>query len=112
MTTEQIALMERESANLEQEFKAAEQSYGTDHLHLVLAKGYLSKLLANAKVVRYRFIRVPPINRSLSTCAPWRLVALVVSADAAVPARLPLGAVLATGVMASDEFGQRLDRTA
>jgi ParB-like chromosome segregation protein Spo0J len=53
VTAEQIALMERESANLEQEFKAAEQSYGTDHLHLVLAKGYLTKLLANAKVVRY-----------------------------------------------------------
>jgi hypothetical protein len=53
LTAEQIGLMERESANLEQEFKAAEQSYGTDHLHLVLAKGYLAKLLANAKVVRY-----------------------------------------------------------
>jgi hypothetical protein len=53
VTAEQMALMERESANLEQEFKAAEQSYGADHLHLVLAKGYLAKLLANAKVVRY-----------------------------------------------------------
>ncbi len=53
VTAEQIALMQRESANLEQEFKAAEQSYGTDHLHFVLAKGYLAKLLANAKVVRF-----------------------------------------------------------
>ena len=45
--------MERESANLEREFKLAEQSYGMNHLDLVLAKGYLTKLLTNAKVVRY-----------------------------------------------------------
>ena len=45
--------MERESANLEREFKIAEQSYGTDHLDLVLANGYLGKLLGNARVVRY-----------------------------------------------------------
>jgi hypothetical protein len=48
-----MALMERESANLEREFKLAEQSYGTDHLDLVLAKGYLGKLLGNARIVRY-----------------------------------------------------------
>lgn len=53
LTPEQMSLMERESANLEQEFKAAEKSYGIDHLHLVLAKGYLGKLLSSAKVVRY-----------------------------------------------------------
>jgi ParB-like chromosome segregation protein Spo0J len=53
LTTDQMALMERESANLEREFKIAEQSYGSDHLDLVLAKGYLAKLLSNARVVRY-----------------------------------------------------------
>jgi hypothetical protein len=36
--------MERESASLAREFKAAEQTYGADHLDLVLAKGYVSKL--------------------------------------------------------------------
>ena len=40
---EQIALMERESGNLEREFKIAEKSYGTDHLDLVLTIGYLGK---------------------------------------------------------------------
>jgi hypothetical protein len=45
--------MERESANLEREFRIAEQSYGTDHLEIVLANGYLGKLLSNARVVRY-----------------------------------------------------------
>jgi hypothetical protein len=38
---------------LDREFKMVEQSYGTDHLDLVLAKGYLAKLLGNARVVRY-----------------------------------------------------------
>jgi ParB-like chromosome segregation protein Spo0J len=53
LTEEQIALMERESGGLEREFKIAEQSYGTDHLDLVLTNGYVSKLLANARIVRY-----------------------------------------------------------
>jgi hypothetical protein len=34
-------------------FGIAEQAYGTDHLDLVLASGYLGKLLGNAHVVRY-----------------------------------------------------------
>ena len=53
LTGEQIAIMERESGNLDRELKIAEQTYGTDHLDLVLVKGYLSRLLSNAKVVRY-----------------------------------------------------------
>lgn len=53
LTEEQMALMERESSNLEREFRMAEQSYGTDHLDLVLVGGYLNKLLANGRVVRY-----------------------------------------------------------
>lgn len=53
LTAEQMALMERESVNLDREFKLAEQSYGANHLDLVLAKGYLAKLLGNARIVRY-----------------------------------------------------------
>jgi ParB-like chromosome segregation protein Spo0J len=53
LTGEQIALMKREQANLEREFRVAEQSYGTDHLDLVLANGYLGKLIGNPRVVRY-----------------------------------------------------------
>lgn len=53
LSGEQIALMERESENLGREFRIAEQSYGQDHLDLVLANGYLGKLLGNARVVRY-----------------------------------------------------------
>jgi hypothetical protein len=53
LTADQIAMMERESANLDREFKMAEQSYGANHLDLVLAKGYLTKLLGNSRIVRY-----------------------------------------------------------
>jgi ParB-like chromosome segregation protein Spo0J len=53
LSDEQVALMERESVNLQREFRIAEKSYGTDHLDLVLTNGYLSKLLGNARVVRY-----------------------------------------------------------
>ena len=53
LSDEQVALMERELVSLEREFRIAEKSYGTDHLDLVLANGYLGKLLGNARVVRY-----------------------------------------------------------
>jgi ParB-like chromosome segregation protein Spo0J len=53
LTSEQIALMERESASLDREFKLVEQTYGADHLDLVLATGYVARLLSNARVVRY-----------------------------------------------------------
>jgi hypothetical protein len=45
--------MEKEQATLERELRLAEKSYGADHLDLVLAKGYLGKLLRNAQVVHY-----------------------------------------------------------
>ena len=53
LSDDQLALMERESGQLNREMKVAEQSYGGDHLHLVLARGYLARLLGNARVVRY-----------------------------------------------------------
>jgi hypothetical protein len=53
LSDEQLALMERESASLAREFKVAEQTYGTDHLDLVLANGYVSKQLRNGRVVGY-----------------------------------------------------------
>jgi hypothetical protein len=53
VTGEQLVLMQRESANLDREFRLVEESYGADHLDLVLAKGYLGRLIANARVARY-----------------------------------------------------------
>jgi hypothetical protein len=53
LTEDQVALMEKESVSLDREFKIAEKSYGVDHLDLVLANGYLGRILGNARVGRY-----------------------------------------------------------
>lgn len=53
LSDEQIALMAQESAQLDREFKLIEQTYGSDHLDLVLAAAYVSSLLANARIVRH-----------------------------------------------------------
>lgn len=53
LTSEQIALMEQESEKLDREFRLMEQSYGDDHLDLVVAVGYVLRLIENARVVRY-----------------------------------------------------------
>ena len=53
ISQEQLALMERESANLGQELRLVEDTYGADHLDLVLARGYISKLISNMRIVRF-----------------------------------------------------------
>lgn len=53
VSAEQMTKMEREMGNLQEQFKLAEQSLSQDVLNLVLAKGYLTKLLANDAVMRY-----------------------------------------------------------
>jgi ParB-like chromosome segregation protein Spo0J len=61
MTPEQMARMEREMASLNQDFKALEASYGDDVLHLVIASGYLSRLVANPEIERFLQARHPEI---------------------------------------------------
>lgn len=53
LSAQQIDLMTEESARLDREFKLIEQSYGADHLDLVLAAAYVTSLLNNARVVRH-----------------------------------------------------------
>lgn len=53
ITGEQIARLERELASLQAQVKSVEETYGIDNLHLTVAKGYLRKLLGNARVVRW-----------------------------------------------------------
>ena len=53
LTPDQVARMETEAARLQREFKMIEQDYGADHLDLVLASGYVGRLLTNARIVRY-----------------------------------------------------------
>ena len=66
VTADQMAKMEREMTNLEGQFKLVEQSYGQDVLNLVLAKGYLAKLLDNEVVIRYLSQNTPDILREFS----------------------------------------------
>jgi ParB-like chromosome segregation protein Spo0J len=61
MTPEQMARMEREMASLTQDFKALESSYGDDVLHLVIASGYLARLVNNPEIERYLRARHPEI---------------------------------------------------
>ncbi|AQQ05391.1 chromosome partitioning protein ParB [Roseibium algicola] len=53
LSEEQIALMEQESAKLDREFHLLEGTYGEDHLDLVIATGYVRRLIENAHVVRH-----------------------------------------------------------
>ncbi len=61
LTSEQIELMEQESAKLDREFRLLEDSYGEDHLDLVLAVGYVKRLIENARVVRFLAQRYPEL---------------------------------------------------
>ncbi|WP_403219579.1 plasmid partitioning protein RepB C-terminal domain-containing protein, partial [Streptomyces sp. NPDC090621] len=53
VSPEQMAKMEREMSNLQGQYKVVEQTYGQDVLNLVLAKGYLARLLENESVRQY-----------------------------------------------------------
>lgn len=61
MTPEQMVRMEREMASLNQDFKALEASYGDDVLHLVIASGYLARLIGNPEIERFLQSRHPEI---------------------------------------------------
>ena len=74
VTAEQMAKMEREMGNLQEQFKLAEQSYGQDILNLVLAKGYLAKLMANEAILRHLTKNHPDVLNEFDNIV--RMVAL------------------------------------
>ena len=74
VNADQMARMEREMGNLQEQFKLAEQSYGQDILNLVLAKGYLAKLMANEDVLRYLTKKHPDLLNEFGSIV--RMVAL------------------------------------
>ncbi|WP_305791170.1 plasmid partitioning protein RepB C-terminal domain-containing protein, partial [Tabrizicola sp. YIM 78059] len=53
ITPEAMARMEQELARLQEGIASIQDTYGEDHLHLTVIKGYVGKLLGNARVVRY-----------------------------------------------------------
>ena len=71
ISREQLELMERESANLEREVRLVEDSYGADHLDLVLARGYISKMMSSERGMRYLSLHheefLPAFEKSTET---------------------------------------------
>ena len=59
MTAEALARMEGELSRLQQAITSIQDTYGQDHLHLTVVRGYLAKLVANSKVARYLEKRQP-----------------------------------------------------
>lgn len=53
VTADQIARMERELLSLQTQVKSVEDSYGLDNLQLMVTCGYVRKLLANGRIVRW-----------------------------------------------------------
>jgi len=58
---EQIVMLEKEMSQVQTQYKDAEQNYGSDLLNLVVAKGYLTKLVGNDAVKSFIFRHEPEI---------------------------------------------------
>lgn len=61
LTPEQMSRMEREMETVTGDFKAIEASYGEDVLHLVVASGYLNRLISNSAIENYLERRHPEL---------------------------------------------------
>ena len=53
VSQEQVDRMEREMSGLQDQYRMIEQGFGEDMLNLVLARGYVAKLVDNKAVFRY-----------------------------------------------------------
>jgi hypothetical protein len=66
LTSEQMSRMEREMETVQQDVKSVESRYGDDVLHLVIACGYVSKLIKNREIKRYLSQHHPEILTELT----------------------------------------------
>jgi transcriptional regulator with XRE-family HTH domain len=57
LSTEQMARLEREMASVTHDYKELEASYGDDMLLLVIAAGFLERLLSKREVERFLAVR-------------------------------------------------------
>lgn len=71
ISSEDIARMEMEMENLERDYRAIEESYAENMLNLTVLRGYVRKLLANTKIVRFLSSRhgelLPELERIAAT---------------------------------------------
>ena len=78
VSVEQIAQTERELANLQNDIKRVEASFGCDHLNLVLAVRYVESLLGNSAIDRYLEKYHPELRTEfVKICAATTLVSEV-----------------------------------
>jgi ParB-like chromosome segregation protein Spo0J len=75
---EQLVKLEKEMSQVQTQYKDAEQNYGSDLLNLMVAKGYLTKLLASDDVKSYILRHEPEILEQ------FELVANTVSMEEAL----------------------------
>jgi hypothetical protein len=69
MSPEDIAKMEQEMESLERDMKAVSETYTENMFNLTCARGYIKKLLENAKVVRFLNANHPEIFSEFETIA-------------------------------------------
>jgi len=67
LSAEQMARMEREMENLTRDMKAVEDAFGDDVLSLVVASGYIGKLLGNEHISAYLDRQHPEISGQFRT---------------------------------------------
>jgi hypothetical protein len=75
-----MARMEREMEGLQREFKAVEASYGDSVLNLVVASGYLTKMIGNKHLSGYLERHYPEILMEVQAIVSY-LVTLPVAAQ-------------------------------
>lgn len=74
VTPEAVARMEKELARLQEGITSIQDSYGEDHLQLTVLRGYLARLLGNARVVRYLIQTKPEFLSEFQTIAEMESV--------------------------------------
>lgn len=79
VTPQAVARMEKELARLQEGITQIQDTYGQDHLQLTVLRGYVAKLLGNARVVRYLVQTRPEFLSEFQTIAE---MASVVPAEA------------------------------
>jgi hypothetical protein len=63
LTRTEIATIERETYEVQEDFKRIENCYGVDALLLVVTARYLARLIANPEIERFLENRYPTVHR-------------------------------------------------
>lgn len=74
VTPQAVARMEKELARLQEGITQIQDAYGQDHLQLTVLRGYVGKLLGNARVVRYLMQTRPEFLSEFQTIAEMESV--------------------------------------